>query len=88
MLEVVGWKLLSEDLLASQTHVTQKKTTSQEEDNEEWGLLSIKQNSERNVMTNLYQRVNKDNTFALSVYILWGNTGDQGPQHLIWKNRC
>ena len=69
MLEVVGRKLLSEDLLASQTHVTRKKTTSQEEDNEEWGLLSIKQNSERNVMKNLHQHVNRDNIFALCVCI-------------------
>ena len=46
MLEVVGCKLLSEDLLASQTHVTQKKTTSYKEDNEEWGPLSTEQNRE------------------------------------------
>lgn len=57
MLEVVGCKLLIEDLLASQTHVTRKKTSSKEEDNEEWGLSSIKQNSERNVMRNLYQHL-------------------------------
>lgn len=40
-------------------------TTSQEEDNEEGCLFSMKQNNERNKMTNLHQHVNSDNTFAL-----------------------
>lgn len=80
VLEVVGCKLLIEDLLASQTHVTRKKTTSQEEDNEEWGLLSIKQNSERNVMRNLYQHL-----LTVCVYPVKGHRWSRSPTSNLKK---
>lgn len=78
VLEVAGCKLFSEDLSASQTYVTQKKTTSHNED-KEGGLLSVRQNSERHVRTNLLWHVNRDNTFALCACILCGDTGGQPP---------
>lgn len=80
VLEVAGCKLLSEDLSASQTYITQMKTTAQNEDNEEGDLLSIWQYSKRCVRTNLLWHVNRDNTFVLCVSILWGD-----PQHLTKK---
>lgn len=69
VLEVAGCKLLSEDLSASQTYITQMKTTLQDEDNEEGDLLSMWQYSERCVRTNLLWHVTRDNTFVLCVCV-------------------
>lgn len=83
MLEVLECELLSEDLLAFQAPVTKEKTTSQEEDNEEWALLSIRQNSERNTLTDLHQHVDRANAPVLCVHILGKDIGGYGPQHLV-----
>lgn len=62
VLKIAGCKVLSEDLSASQTYVTQKKITSQVEDRK-GGLLSMRQNSEMYVRTILLWHVNRNNTF-------------------------
>lgn len=80
VLEVAGCKLLSKDLSASQTYITQKKTSSLDEDNKEGSLLSMRQNSQTCVRTNLLWHVNRENTFVLCVCILW-----EDPQHLTRK---
>lgn len=81
VLEAAGCKLLSEDLSAFQIYITQKKTSSQDEENKEGGLLSMRQNSERCVRTITLACEQGKHFCSLCVYLV------RGPPTFNLKNR-